>query len=334
MTGPIVAVPDGEDVSILGEAHRLAETLEDDTGDRPAVVAIALDGIVDPADLSAGSPDEIVHVVREDGAFSSGASGVTARADALVAFAMDVDPLVVALPDSPDSADLAATTARKLRSGCVTDCLLRVRDGEVLAGRSAYSDRAYAEISFERGTPVVTLNVDALGSPEFEPDESIRERTYEVTVEDDDRLRGLGELEVPEQDLEKARRIVAGGFGLGSPEGFEVIGELADALGAAVGASRPPADEEWVPYDRQIGVTGKEIDAELYVPCAISGDPYHMRSVSAEYLLAINTDPGAQIFNMADLGVVGDVYEYGPMLAEAIHEARAGVHEESEEVTQ
>ncbi|MFD1564564.1 electron transfer flavoprotein subunit alpha/FixB family protein [Haloarchaeobius amylolyticus] len=335
MTGPIVTVPDTDDGALLAEAHRLAEALEADGERRPDVLAVALDGIIDPEALTAGRPDAIVHVVREDGTFARGAAAVSSRAAALATLARDVEPLVVALPESPDTADLAAATARRLRGGCVTDCLLRVRAGEVRAGRPAYSERAYAELSFERGPPVVTLNVDALGTPESAPSESIRERTYEVTVGDDDRLRSLGEREVPESDLAKARRIVAGGYGLGDPDGFEVIEEVADALGAAIGASRPPADEEWVPYDRQIGVTGKEIDTELYVPCAISGDPYHMRAVNAEFLLAINTDPSAQIFNAADLGIVGDVYEYGPALAAAIREATADDElEASEEVPQ
>jgi electron transfer flavoprotein alpha subunit len=170
----------------------------------------------------------------------------------------------------------------------------------------------------------VTLNAEALGSPAELPSESPTERTVTVDVADDDRVRHVETFDVPESDLAKARRIVAGGFGLGDPDGFDLVTDLADALGAAVGASRPPADEDWVPYDRQIGVTGKEIDVELYVPVAISGDSYHMRSVNAEYLVPINTDPEARIFNFADVGVVGDAYEYAPALAEAIRAATVG----------
>ena len=156
---------------------------------------------------------------------------------------------------------------------------------------------------------------------EKSPDGEPSVRTVEVTVEGEAGIRHVEAFEVPESDLAKARRIVAGGRGLGDPGGFEVIEDLADALGAAVGASRPPADDGWVPYDRQIGVTGKEIDVDLYAPCAISGDSYHMRSVNADCLIAINSDPEARIFEFADLGVVGDVYEHGPALAAAIREA-------------
>lgn len=323
----IVAVPDADDVALLDEAHRLAEALEDDADesaeepDRPTVVAVAFDGVLTPEDAAAGSPDEVLHVTRSgEATFASGAAGVRARSRALAA--VTDDARAVLLPDTADGADLAAATARRRRGACVTECLLRVRDGELLAGRPAYGGRAYAELAFEREPPVVTLNTEALGTPDQPPANEPTERTVEIDVPDDDRIRHVETLEVPEDDLSKARRIVAGGFGLGGPEGFDLIEELADAFGAAVGASRPPSDEGWVPYDRQIGVTGKEIDVELYVPCAISGDSYHMRSVNADHLVPINSDPEARIFNFADIGIVGDAYEYGPALAEAIRRAR------------
>jgi electron transfer flavoprotein alpha subunit len=321
MTGELFIVPESGDVAVLEEAHRLVEAL-DEGEDAPSVVVVAFEGVVDPASVRAGSPDEVLHVVRDEGPFTAGVAGVRSRSEALAEVAED--PRAILLPDTADGADLAAATSGRLRGGSVTDCLLRVRDGELLAGRPAYGGRAYAEISFERGPPVVTLNTDTLGTPSELPAGSPEERTVEVTLGSDDRIRHVETFEVPEEDLAKARRIVAGGFGLGTPDGFDLVRELADALGAAVGASRPPSDEGWIPYDRQIGVTGKEIDVELYVPVAISGDSYHTRSVNAEYLIPINTDPEARIFNFADIGIVGDAYEYGPVLVEAIREAAAG----------
>lgn len=325
MTGALLTVPGEDDPALLEEAHRLAEELTTPEGESPPVVALAFDGVVDPESAAAGTPDEVVHVVREGArnsveTFTGGAAGVRTRAEALAQVAEE--PRAILLPDTADGADLAALTARRLRGGCVTDCLLRVRDGDLLAGRQVYGGRAYAELSFERGPPVVTLNTEALGTPDEPPAGSPDERTVAVSVADDDRVRHLETFDVPEADLAKARRIVAGGHGLGNPDGFGLIEDLADALGAAVGASRPPADDGWVAYDRQIGVTGKEIDVELYVPCAISGDSYHMRSVNADHLVPINTDPEARIFNFADIGIVGNVYEYGPVLAEAVWEAK------------
>jgi electron transfer flavoprotein alpha subunit len=338
-TTRIVVVPGGDDVALVDEAHRLAEALENDDGgesvhepDRPTVVAVAFDGVLTPAEAAAGTPDEVLHVTRSgDATFASGAAGVRARSRALAEITDDAR--AVLLPDTADGADLAAATARRRRGACVTECLLRVRDGELLAGRPVYGGRAYAELAFEREPPVVTLDAEALGTPdeplEGEPDE----RTIEVDVPADDRIRHVETLDVPEDDLAKARRIVAGGFGLGGPDGFDLVEDVADALGAAVGASRPPSDEGWVAYDRQIGVTGKEIDVALYVPCAISGDSYHMRSVNADHLIPINSDPEARIFNFADIGVVGDAYEYGPALADAIRQAKEGSGSDDGEAT-
>lgn len=341
MKASLWTVPDPDTVAILEEAHRLAERFEeigeDDT--RPRVVAVAFDGILEAADLVGGRADEVISVTREENEepFRIGSAGVRTRAAALQSLAEEQSPGAVLLPSTLDGDELAAATSRRLRGGCVTDCLLRVRNGELVAGRAVYGGRAYAELSFERGPPVVTLNTDTVGSPEAAPTGTLTQTSHQVSIDDEESIRQLSIVEIPEQDLSRAQRIVAGGYGLGGPDGFDLVTDLADALDAATGASRPPADEGWVPYDRQIGVTGKEIDVKLYVPCAISGDSYHMRTVSAEHLVPINSDPEARIFNFADIGIVGDVYEYGPILAEAIRAAKNDAEAETadnEEVTQ
>lgn len=341
MTAPLWTVPDPDNVAILEEAHRLAERFEDVGEDdtRPRVVIITFDGILETGDLTGVGADEVITVTRNENeeTFQTGSAGVRTRAAALQSLAEEEPPEAVLLPSTPDGDELAAATSRRLRGGCVTDCLLRVRNGELMAGRAVYGGRAYAELSFERGPPVVSLNTDAFGSPEENPTGTPTQNSHRVSIDDDESVRQLSVVDIPEQDLSRAQRIVAGGYGLGDPDGFDLITDLADALGAATGASRPPADEEWVPYDRQIGVTGKEIDVELYIPCAISGDSYHMRTVNAEHLIPINSDPEARIFNFADIGIVGDVYEHGPELAEAIRAAKEDMEagaEDAEEVTQ
>jgi electron transfer flavoprotein alpha subunit len=318
----------GEEPSVTVEGRRLAETLAAETETRPEVVAIGFDGVETDADPAAGAPDAALTLSRSEGAFRRGAAGVAARAAGVRALADERgSPRATLLPGTADSDDLAATIARRFRSGCVTDCLPRIRNGELLAGRAVYGGRAYAEFSFEGGPPALTVHTDVLPGPGDGGTESVSRTTQTVDVPADADSRGIRHVEtlaVPESDLARARRIVAGGYGLGDPDGFDLVETLADALGAAVGASRPPADEGWVPYDRQIGVTGKEIDAQLYVPIAISGDPYHMRSVNAEHLIPINADRDARIFNVADFGVVGDAYEYVPAIAAAIREAGDG----------
>jgi len=337
MTGPLIVVPGRDHPELVDESIRLTEQLAADDGvkdeSRPSVVAVCFDGVADVDAVRERRPDELVVLERETGVFERGAMSISSRVDALESVVRDESPRAVIVASTADGDDLAARFAGRVNGASVTDCLLRVRDGELVAGRSVYGDRGFGTISFEDGVPAVSLNIDALGEPRTRS-EGVEKRRVTVSFEESSRIRQVERITVPERDLSRAKRIVAGGQGLGGEDGFDVVESLAETLNASVGASRPPADEGWVAYDRQIGVTGKEIDTALYVPCAISGDPYHMRAVEAEHLVAVNSDPEARIFDDADLGVVGDVFEYGPVLADAVRDAReAETAPENEEAT-
>lgn len=119
--------------------------------------------------------------------------------------------------------------------------------------------------------------------------------------------------------LDEADIIVSGGRGLGKPENFRLIEELARVLGAAVGSSRPPVDEGWIPYSHQVGQTGKTVCPKLYIACGISGSVQHMAGMqTSEVIVAINDDPNAPIFEIATYGIVGDLFEVVPMLTEKL----------------
>ncbi|MFB6183365.1 MAG: electron transfer flavoprotein subunit alpha/FixB family protein [Haloarculaceae archaeon] len=324
MTGDdrFLVVPESDPGPLVDEARRLAELL-DATGDgHPVVEAVATDGVVDPDAVAAARPDELCVLERERGRFQPGAAGVPARVDALATLVAEASPLAVLLPGTPDGNEVAARLARSVRGGGLVDCLLQVREGDLLGARPAYGERAFATYEFERDPVVASLSVDGLSTPDARPADEPDRTTRTVEVADDDGLVREAVLEVPEEDVERATRVVAGGYGLDGPDDFEIIADLAEALGATLGASRPPVDDGWVAYDRQIGVTGKSVDADLYVPCAISGDPYHMGAVEADCVIPVNVDPDARIFEFADLGIVGDAREYVPAISDAIRAAR------------
>jgi electron transfer flavoprotein alpha subunit len=119
--------------------------------------------------------------------------------------------------------------------------------------------------------------------------------------------------------LEDADIIVSGGRGIEKPENFAIIKALADAMGAALGSSRPPVDDGWIPYSHQVGQTGKTVRPKLYVACGISGSVQQMAGMqTSECIVAINNDPNAPIFEIATYGIVGDLFKIVPMLTEKL----------------
>jgi electron transfer flavoprotein alpha subunit len=223
------------------------------------------------------------------------------------------------------SADVAAGLAARLGAGLNWDLVdVELRDGKLVGKRPALQDSVYAEVGW-KSEPRLAL----IRSGTFEPVEGGGEaEVEEVAVDLQDFStqavmveRAHAESEGP--SIEDADVIVAGGRGLGEPDKFALLEELAKALGGAVAATRAVVDAGWYPYAAQVGQTGKTVAPKLYVACGISGAIQHKVGMQASgTIVAINKDPNAPIFEYADVGVVGDLHQIVPKLTELVKEKR------------
>jgi electron transfer flavoprotein alpha subunit len=225
--------------------------------------------------------------------------------------------------------DLAARTAARLGTACAGDLVeLEIgADGTLRGRRPVYSGKAFARVAIPRTRPALaTLRPNVFpAEPAERPGRGepvALERPYDParlrlrTVE----IRRAAEQEV---DVAEATIIVSGGRGLKGPENFSLVRDLARALGGAVGASRAVVDAGWIPHAHQVGQTGKVVSPTLYVACGISGAIQHLAGMSSsKVIVAINKDPEAPIFKIADYGIVGDVFEVLPALTRAVEAHR------------
>jgi electron transfer flavoprotein alpha subunit len=213
--------------------------------------------------------------------------------------------------------DLSPRIAAKLKSGLISDVVRIEEDGFI---RPIYSGKAFEKLVVGEGLILATIrpnNITAL-----EKDESRSGEIVSMNVEIKDLRTIVKEVvrkAVGGVDLSEAKIIVSGGRGVKSSEGFKPLQELADLLGGAVGASRGACDAEYCDYSLQIGQTGKVVTPDLYIACGISGAIQHVAGMSSsKVIVAINKDPEAEIFKIADYGIVGDLFEVVPMLIEEL----------------
>ncbi|MEO8632396.1 MAG: electron transfer flavoprotein subunit alpha/FixB family protein [Chloroflexota bacterium] len=249
-----------------------------------------------------------------------------AHATAVAAHAKSSGADVVLTGATLNGRDLGARVAAKLGWAYAADCTdAAAKDGAFEVKRPMYAGKVRATLRVP--TPaVLSIRPGAwtlpAGAPEVKPTtiaadasgEQLKFVRFEPTATSSKRV-----------SLSEARVIVSGGRGLKGPENWKLLEELADALGAATGASRAVTDAGWRPNEEQVGQTGKTVTPDLYIALGISGAIQHLAGMtSSKVIVAVNKDPDADIFKIADYGVVGDLFEFLPAFTEAVKQTKAG----------
>ncbi|MFQ5640119.1 MAG: electron transfer flavoprotein subunit alpha/FixB family protein [bacterium] len=224
--------------------------------------------------------------------------------------------------------DYAPKLATRLKKALISDCVrYKMDNGAPVFVRQVYQGKIDADFFFEEDGPnLVSFQVGAFNSDDIETG-SASIRTIELAMDEVEcrsKVLEIFEGVKQEVDLTKAERIVSVGRGIKGPENMELINKLAEALDAEISASRPVCDEGWLPLDRQIGSSGQTVAPKLYLAVGISGAIQHIVGMkNAQTIVSINKDPHAPIFDIADYGIVGDLFEILPELTKAVNELRS-----------
>jgi electron transfer flavoprotein alpha subunit len=249
------------------------------------------------------------------------------RVDVLAKLVQETNADTVLFANSVLAADTAAGLAARLDAGLNWDLVdVACSNGKLVGTRPALQDSVYVDVGWT-STPQLAL----IRTGSFDPAASggsAEVVDVDVQLEDFSTTARMVEQAHEESEgpsIEDADVVVAGGRGLGGPENFTLVEELAKALGGAVGATRAVVDAGWYPYAAQVGQTGKTVSPKLYVACGISGAIQHKVGMQGSgVIVAINKDPNAPIFEFADLGVVGDVHQVVPKLTDLVKQRKSG----------
>ncbi len=246
---------------------------------------------------------------------------VAPTAALLAQLVQEKSPALVLLAGTAEGKEIAGRLAVKTDSGVLTDAvdLTPGDDGNPVAEQSIFGGATIVHSRVKRGTPIVAMRPNAV-APEPAPGAAELAAVSLASEATGAKVTGRVVAERGERpDLTEASIVVSGGRGTGGAEGFEIIETLADALGAAVGASRAVTDAGWYPHQFQVGQTGKTVSPQLYMAIGISGAIQHRAGMqTSKTIIAVNKDPEAPIFELADFGVVGDLFKVVPQLLEEI----------------
>ena len=297
---------------LLAAARQLGE---------PAAVVAAAPGTADKlADALAAHGAEKIYIAESDDIESY---LVAPKAEVLAGLVREKAPAAVLIAATGEGKEIAGRLAIKTESGFLTD--LVDLDAEGVGTQSIFGGGITVHSRVRAGTPIFVVRPNAF-APAQQPGAAVRE-SVEVTIS----AAGKGARVVDRQqedkgdrpELTEAQIVVSGGRGVGSADNFGLIEKLADSLGAAVGASRAATDAGWYPHQHQVGQTGVTVSPQLYLAVGISGAIQHRAGMQTSKTIAVvNKDPEAPIFELADFGVVGDLFAVVPQLTEEITRRR------------
>ncbi len=309
---------------LTGKARRLADTL----GVSAEAVLLghnveplAQELIADGADVVYLVEDPMLEHYRTD-----------AYAKVLADLIEEKKPEIVLFGATTVGRDLAPRISQRIYTGLTADCTgLDIDESErlLLQTRPAFGGNIMATIVCPHHRPQMsTVRPGVMPTPKPDPSrQGTVERVSVATAEEDLNVKILQVVKEARRrvNLEDAKIIVSGGRGVGGPEGFGVIKELAEALGGEVGSSRAAVDAGWIDKEHQVGQTGKTVHPELYVACGVSGAIQHQAGMKeSKFIVAVNKDPAAPIFEIADVGIVGDLFTVIPELVKQLKAVGAG----------
>jgi electron transfer flavoprotein alpha subunit len=235
----------------------------------------------------------------------------------IVKLAEETKPSVFLFGATRLGRSLAPRVAAALRTGLTADCVDLDLDGEgnLMQVRPAFSGNIMAQVKTKTRPQMATVRYKVMEARAKDPGRKGRIVVKDADILADTGLRVLERSKADEANLVEAEVIVTGGRGLKAPDDFGLLVELAEVLGGVVGSSRPLVDAGWIGRDRQVGFSGRTVKPRVYVAVGVSGSPQHLFGMrDSDTIIAINKDASAQIFGVADYGVVGDLYEFVPLL--------------------